>query len=525
MARKATFAVKTPKSNSSAHNSREEIPKYLIDHSGKSGNTYRKITPYVNDEQFKDLAKDIYNKKFVERTGQNQKMQRKQVEALIKEVVISVEAYHTESDIFSLFEMLKDEKKRKNEQDKESKKPNTNNETGYHILEIACHRDEGHFVRKMYGGELAYYPSINILYKNDGKWYIKEDEFDESTDEDAFTLLAPMEEFEVVYNYHFHVKFTNFNVETGLTARFAKGEISGEGRLKKVANFLGLEYVPEEKISIEQPVKSVKEQYRKSRKNMIQQMKKQYEQDMVTTSHFQVMAEESDQALVQKDKEQEEVCMILGITMPDGYDHAIMMDYLTRLIDQTKNNQALIQKQQDTMEKLRTQNMQIFEDLQIKNERINELEKSVLSHKNRIELFGDENHGLRQELANEKEFRSQFELEIEKGVTKIYELNQELTRMKDLELNMQIDMGRIHEAEKSSDSAWELAGEHLKKNKLLKNALDYLVKYGEALSQDERREIADRILSGESVDEIGVLKENISIPTPPKKHKPTRFRP
>ena len=115
MKRKATFSLKAPKPNSSDHNSRKEIPKYLIEEdSNFDGNYYERITPYIDDEQLKKLAKKIYNQKFIERTGQNQRMQKQQEKSLIKEVVISIEEDHTKEDILSLFDMLKREKSKEN---------------------------------------------------------------------------------------------------------------------------------------------------------------------------------------------------------------------------------------------------------------------------------------------------------------------------------------------------------------------------------------------------------------------------
>ncbi len=298
MKRKATFFPKPPKKNSSDHNSRKEIPKYLIETDPNfSGNYYERIAPYLNDEQFKELAKKVYNEKFIERTGQNQKMQKKQVEALLKEVVISTEEHHGKEDILELFDMLKKEKAEENHHQKSmsenllkpyvspaeyklpkklkiKRKPKKENldETGYHILELAGHYDEGHFVRTGKWEGLSYYPSRDIMLKDDGKWYIKSNELSERTDEDVFDVLADMSEFEKVFNYHWHVKYTDFNIETGLTARFSKREISGEGRLKKVAKYLGLRYVPEEKIPLAQGVKSIKEQHHIDRQNKYRQL-------------------------------------------------------------------------------------------------------------------------------------------------------------------------------------------------------------------------------------------------------------
>ncbi len=293
MSRKATFSPKRPKQNSSEHNSRKEIPNYLIENNPKfDGNFYEKISPYESDEQFTKLAKKIYNEKFIERVGQNQRMQKKQADALLWEVAISTEKYHTKEDILALFKMLKNEKSEENESKKGlglsrlkpmSKKPvyvlpnnlrikrkpkkENLNESGYHILELAGHADEGHFIRKGKWENLSYYPARDILLKDDGNWYIKSKELNEDKSEDVFDVLANMIEFEKVYNYHWHVKYTNFNIDTGLSAQFSKGEVSGKGRLKKVAEFLNLDYVPEEKIPFAQGVKTIKEQHHIERQN------------------------------------------------------------------------------------------------------------------------------------------------------------------------------------------------------------------------------------------------------------------
>ncbi len=298
MKRKAAFSPKSPKPNSSDHNSRKEMPKYLIEEDPNfDGNYYERITPYIDDEQLTKLAKKIYNQKFIERAGQNQRMQKHQEKSLVKEVVISTEEDHTKEDILSLFDMLRREKAEENYLKKNmamsrlnlvpaerefklpkklkiKRKPKKENldEIGYHILELAGHYDEGHFIRTGKWDGLSYYPARDIMLKEDGKWYIKSNELSEDKSDKMFDVLVDMSEFEKVYNYHWHVKFTHFNVETGLAARFSKGEISGEGRLKKVAEHLGLRYVPEEKIPLEQGVKSIKEQHHRDRQNKYRQL-------------------------------------------------------------------------------------------------------------------------------------------------------------------------------------------------------------------------------------------------------------
>jgi hypothetical protein len=298
MSRKATFSPKRPKENSSDHNSRKEIPNYLIENDPKfDGNYYEKFSPYRSDEQFIELAKKIYNEKFIERVGQNQRMQKKQAGALLWEVAISTEEYHTKEDILTLFKMLKNEKSEQNESKiglglsrlkpiakkseyvlpqnlriKRKPKKENLNESGYHILELAGHGDEGHFIRKGMWENLSYYPARDILLKDDGNWYIKSNELSEDKSEDTFDVLADMTEFEKVYNYHWHVKYTNFNIDTGLSAQFSKGEVSGKGRLKKVAEFLDMRYSPEEKIPIGQSVKTIKEHHHIARQNKYTQL-------------------------------------------------------------------------------------------------------------------------------------------------------------------------------------------------------------------------------------------------------------
>jgi hypothetical protein len=258
MNRKATFAVKNAKANSSDHNSRKNMPKYLIEIDPNfTGNSYAKFGNYQDDKQYREYAKKLYTEKFLERKNQAQTMQKSQVKALIKEVVITIEKHHTQKDIIELFDKLREKK------------------GGYHILEVAEHRDEGHFERVGKHGEwgkLTYYPTKDILLKKDGNWYIKSDETKEAKSENAFNIKADMSEFKKVYNYHFHVKFTNFDERTGLTSRLSKMDVSGEGRLKQVAKHLGLKYAPEEKIPLEQGVKSVKEQHHINRQNRYKQI-------------------------------------------------------------------------------------------------------------------------------------------------------------------------------------------------------------------------------------------------------------
>ena len=116
--RKGTFSVQKANSNSAKHNSRELAPKYLIDTSAK--NYYELITP---DNEFKNIAQNIYKEKI------KQTMQKKQVENLIQETVLTLQPNQDEKDVKDLFKKLNQKY------------------GGHELLEIAIHRDEGYFLK------------------------------------------------------------------------------------------------------------------------------------------------------------------------------------------------------------------------------------------------------------------------------------------------------------------------------------------------------------------------------------------
>ncbi len=206
-------------------------------------NFYQKMNSYEDDGQFRNLAKSIYKEKI------NQKMQLKQIRALVKETVITAKKEHTAEEIKNLFDALRDEMG-----------------GGYHLLELSGHFDEGHFERVEEGWEnLTYYPGQDILLKDDSKWYIKSNELKEAESKDDFIVNVDMSTFKKVYNIHWHAKFTHMDLKTGKTARFTKGQVSGDGRLNFVAKFLGLRYEPKDKVNRGQAVESIKAQHHTKR--------------------------------------------------------------------------------------------------------------------------------------------------------------------------------------------------------------------------------------------------------------------
>ena len=222
---KGSFSVQNAKSNSSKHNSRELAPKYLIDSSAK--NYYEQI---IEDKKFIDQSK----LKYKELVKQN--MQVKQFPGLIKETVLTIKENQNEDDIKDLFQELNKEF------------------GGHHLTELSIHRDEGHFLKD----EIAYYPTKNIL-KKENDWFICSDSNIKKPKKDDFDKLININDFEKVFNYHAHAKFSMFDMSTGKTARMNKGQMSK--RIKFVSHYLGLDYNPSEDRYIKKSVNQVKDEH------------------------------------------------------------------------------------------------------------------------------------------------------------------------------------------------------------------------------------------------------------------------
>ena len=224
--RKGTFSVQTANPNSAKHNSRELAPKYLIDSSQK--NYYELLK---KDDDFILEAQAIYKDKI------KQTMQKKQVENLIQETVLTLQPNQDEKDVKDLFKKLNQKY------------------GGHELLEVAIHRDEGYFLKD----DIAYYPTKNILNKN-GDWYVCSDNSIKKPKQDDFDRIVNINEFEKVYNYHAHAKFSMFDRETGKTARMQKKDMSE--RIKFVSDELGLLFAPDQETSrIKKSVNLVKDEH------------------------------------------------------------------------------------------------------------------------------------------------------------------------------------------------------------------------------------------------------------------------
>lgn len=220
--RKASFSVEKATSNTDAHNTREHPPKYLLGCEEGKENEYIKFYDYDN---FRELAETRY----VE--VNKQKMQQKQKDNMFEEALISMEEHHTKDDIIKLFEAL-------------NKKY-----TGHTLINLAIHRDEGHFLKD----GIEYYPAMHILQKDDG-WYtldendteileaLKDKDFKPKNED--FKIKVDINDFTKVYNYHAHAVFSRFDLELGKNARFDKKTMSE--RYKFVAEEMQMKYAPSE---------------------------------------------------------------------------------------------------------------------------------------------------------------------------------------------------------------------------------------------------------------------------------------
>lgn len=468
MKRKATFAVKNAKPNSSAHNSRKSMPKYLIETDPNfSENSYEKFGNYQDDKQYREYAKKLYTQKFLERKNQAQTMQKSQVKSLIKEVVITTEKHHTKKDIIELFDKLREKK------------------GGYHILEVAEHRDEGHFERVGKHGEwenLTYYPTKDILLKEDGNWYIKSDETKEAKSADDFDLKADMSEFKKVHNYHFHVKFTHFDERTGLTARLSKMDVSGEGRLKLVAKHLGLRYAPEEKIPLEQGVKSVKEQHHINRQSQYKQilenqknrikMAKVENENKELKSKLQELQEKLDKKgkVSQKDlsdlKEQHRKEMIADSEIMDKEAYTELNELFKKAVQDNKAKELDLQKLErqiyELKERSRSQEKKIEETKeQVQQERQGKLQMgtALVKQSDKVKDLKEQLEDAQAEIEALEKKNYKLENEVDQLKRQQEELKKALETRKELDLEFQ----RIEQERANIDKVIKSYEENIKK--------------------------------------------------------------
>ncbi len=236
--RKGSFSVERRSSNTDYHNTRLKSPKYLIETDKNfDGNYYKKNYEY---DEFLDIAQKLYQETV------KQKMQKKQIENLFQEAVISLEKHHTEHDIYLLFKDLKKEY------------------GGHELINLAIHRDEGHFLKD----GIEFYPTKHILFKN-GNWYITKDLQYARTNED-FCIKVDINQYEKVYNYHAHAVFSMFDLDKGKSARMSKKDMSS--RIKFVSDKLGMLYAPGKNRLVKKHINQHKQDLSEQRNIKVQQL-------------------------------------------------------------------------------------------------------------------------------------------------------------------------------------------------------------------------------------------------------------
>ncbi len=338
--RKASFKVVNANGNSSPHNSRQNPPKYLIETDPDFNENHYELIH--NDEEFLQLAQMKYLQK------NNQKMQERQKTALIKETVLNLEKHHTVDDIKNLFKKLNEKY------------------GGHYITELSIHRDEGHLEKD----GIAYYPTKHIIQKNE-EWYIvplkKFLDSDYKPKKEDFTEKVNINEFKKVHNIHAHVKFSMFDLGTGLTGRMTKGQVSQ--RLKVVAKELGLEYKPNEKISSGKAINTIKDEHDLQRRTAIKALflgekinketnkRKELKTELAKIKDVKIQFKEEKQALIDS--------------------HAATQTDYTILRRKYKELEELARKKDLTIEKLKKELSEKKEELKKKEAELAEKPKEI----------------------------------------------------------------------------------------------------------------------------------------------------
>jgi len=173
----ASFHTQNATSKSVAHIERESSTTYLIEPNSKDNEYYKSLD---TQKEFIQKAKDSYKKRT------NQTMQKTQEKALIKETVINIKKDTKLKDIHKLFD-------------------NLNKEFGGHkVFNIATHKDEGYFYNVK--EDLEYRPNRDIFYNKEKKAFYLDK---------SFKKKANMKDFQKRHNYHAHIIYSTFDLNTG----------------------------------------------------------------------------------------------------------------------------------------------------------------------------------------------------------------------------------------------------------------------------------------------------------------------
>lgn len=209
---KSSFHSQTSTKHSLEHMERESKVTYLLINDSNVNDNKK----YDDVEKFKKEAEKIYKEKI------GQKMQSKSKLNLVKEAVLNTKPNTTIEEIENTFRNL------------------NKRFTGHHIIAISIHRDEGVFIDTKYDLKdleytasnlswrnikldkdvtnevIDFAPNRNIFYNQENRsWY-----FDKK-----FENKADISKFQQKINYHAHVLYSNFNKDTGKTARMDRNDM------------------------------------------------------------------------------------------------------------------------------------------------------------------------------------------------------------------------------------------------------------------------------------------------------------
>lgn len=438
--RKASFSVEKVSSNTDAHNTREHSPKYLLGCEEDNPNVYIK---YYDYEEFQTLAENRYME------VNNQKMQQKQKDSMFEEALISLEKHHTEKDIENLFKDL-------------NKKY-----TGHTLINLAIHRDEGHFEKD----GIEYYPTKHILQKDDG-WYILDEDDTEILqslqDKDFkpkaedFKVKVNIEDFNKVYNYHAHAVFSRFDLELGKSARLQKKDMSE--RYKFVAENMQMRYAPDESRFVKKSINQYKNDKSNSRNERLI-LKKQLENEF--QKEYAKLKEENQALKVDNEalKKENETLKF------DKKELENQIKDLSKNLKETLKELGALRPQYAQLEQL---NKNLNEDLKNK----------VLNHEKVVKSYEDLEKNLREELTKKDEKINDLEVENK-------DLKSELEALK-----YQLDL-----KEKRNQSYFGLNKELKEEIVSLKEQINALEEQKEDL-EEKVIDLEDKIVSRANTDDL-----------------------
>ena len=407
--RKGTFSVQTANPNSAKHNSRELAPKYLIDTSAK--NYYELLK---KDDDFILEAQAIYKEKI------KQTMQKKQVENLIQETVLTLQPNQNENDVKKLFQEL-------------HKKYG-----GHELLEVAIHRDEGYFLKD----DIAYYPTKNILNKN-GDWYVCSDTSIKKPKKDDFDRIVNIDEFEKVFNYHAHAKFSMFDRETGKSARMQKKDMSE--RIKFVSDELGLLFAPDQETSrIKKSVNLVKDEHLARAREL--ETQKELKQELAKAKDLQEINKQLREELKQAAATREDYAKLeqLNKELKEKIkEKDLTIDELNLKIDEYKQEKApktneivlddksIPEKEKEVLKQF-TSDLTISMQKEIKRELVTVKTGLLKSEDKELNIINEPN-SLFQSI--KKSFSNQFNILYELAKEKAKEFYKDIIKSKDTEIS------------------------------------------------------------------------------------------